>query len=108
MYSRCCALAAWRRNDGDDRGSSRDSSSAFSVSLKPFCRVLPVWLAFVPPSSGRRSSGPMAATALSVAVGMWLQPESIAFRRWIEIGRQVAWFAHPMNASLAGLLARRA
>jgi hypothetical protein len=29
-----------------------------------------------------------------------------SFRRWIEVGRQVTWFANPLNASLIGILSR--
>ena len=73
------------------------------VSLKPFlaCFLL---LPFV-----RREWTTLlwsvATTVLSVAVGIGAAGIH-SFSRWIEIGRQVVWFEHPMNASLAGLLAR--
>jgi hypothetical protein len=73
------------------------------VSLKPFfvCFLL---LSFVR-REWKTLLWSVATTVLSVAVGMWAAGIH-SFSRWIEIGRQVAWFAHPMNASLAGLLAR--
>jgi hypothetical protein len=47
-----------------------------------------------------------AATA-TVALLAGLAGTGIAgFARWLETGRQVTWFNHPLNASLAGLLAR--
>ncbi len=47
----------------------------------------------------------MASAAACIAAAVVLAGTH-AFSRWIEIGRQVSWYNHPLNASLAGLLAR--
>jgi Glycosyltransferase family 87 len=47
----------------------------------------------------------IAAASVSVAAGVAIAGVD-SFSRWIEIGRRVSWFKHPLNASIAGLLAR--
>lgn len=45
-----------------------------------------------------------AGSAAAIAGALLAGPSSVL--RWIETGRQVYWFYHPLNASLAGLLSR--
>lgn len=45
-----------------------------------------------------------AASTAALAGALLAGPSSVL--RWIETGRQVHWFYHPLNASLAGLLSR--
>jgi hypothetical protein len=73
------------------------------VSLKPFmgCFLLVAllrcqWTTIV---------WSIAAALMSVAAGVAVAGVH-SFSRWIEIGSQVSWFKHPLNASIAGLLAR--
>jgi hypothetical protein len=48
-------------------------------------------------------SAGIAAAAIVGGLGL---AGATSFDRWIETGRQVSWFRHPLNASLAGLTAR--
>jgi glycosyl transferase family 87 len=73
------------------------------VSLKPFmgCFLLVAlfrrqWTTIV---------WSIVAALMSVAAGVAVAGVH-SFSRWIEIGRRVSWFKHPLNASIAGLLAR--
>src|SRR5262245_48165906 len=73
------------------------------VSLKPFmgCFLLVALL--------RRQWTTIAwsiiAALMSEAAGVAVAGVH-SFSRWLEIGRSVSWFKHPLNASIAGLLAR--
>jgi hypothetical protein len=101
VFALLCTVAwsAQRRNDWRLAGCLL----GVLVSLKPFmgCFLLVALL--------RRQWTTIlysAVTALaSVAAGVAVAGLH-SFSRWIEIGRQVSWFKHPLNASIAGLLAR--
>jgi alpha-1,2-mannosyltransferase len=94
--------AAWK---AQRRGEWRRSGLLLGIliSVKPFFGCLLLvgllrrrWSTFF-------WSMASATACIAAAVGL---AGIHAFSRWIEIGRQVSWYIHPLNASLAGLLAR--
>jgi hypothetical protein len=101
IFALLCTVAwsAQRRNDWKLAGYLL----GVLVSLKPFmgCFLLVALL--------RRQWTTIicsiVAALVSVAAGVAVAGLH-SFERWIEIGRRVSWFKHPLNASVAGLLAR--
>jgi hypothetical protein len=97
-----CLTAAWA---AERRGQWKRAAVLLGLlaSVKPFfgCILL------IALCRGRwRSmiwSAGTAAAALLVGVGL---AGAASFDRWIETGRHVSWFHHPLNASIAGLTAR--
>jgi arabinofuranan 3-O-arabinosyltransferase len=87
------------------RGSWKTSAVILGllVSIKPFFACL-----LLIPLLRRRH----AALAIAIATGATTTIIGIviagqhSFERWMETGRLVTWFHHPVNASLLGLLAR--
>jgi hypothetical protein len=101
IFAWLCTVAwsAQRRNDWKLAGCLL----GLLVSLKPFMACFLViallrrqWMTIV---------CSMVAAFASVAAGIAVAG-LYSFERWIEIGRRVSWFKHPLNASVAGLLAR--
>ncbi len=101
IFALLCTIA-WSAQRRDNRELA-GSLLGVLVSLKPFmgCFLLVALL--------RRQwttiFWSIVAALMSVAVGVAVAGAH-SFSRWIEVGRQVSWFEHPLNASIAGLLAR--
>jgi Glycosyltransferase family 87 len=90
----------WARND---RWTKAAVVIGAIASVKPFFACL----LLVPLIKGDWRSLTWAAVSGGAAVGggiVLAGPH--AFVRWLDTGRHVTWFAHPMNAAISGVAAR--
>jgi hypothetical protein len=97
-----CVTAAWRAHR-HGRPVLAGLLIGLLASVKPFFGCL-----LLVPLVRREWWGVMwavAVAACAASAGV-LFAGVPSFFRWIETGRQVTWFHHPLNASLAGLLSR--
>jgi hypothetical protein len=73
------------------------------VGLKPFFSCL--LLMWVCRRQWNAIGWALATAAASLLAGIALGG-TVGFLRWLDTGRHVSWFHHPLNASIAGLAAR--
>lgn len=97
-----CSTGAWAAHRRD-RHALAGVLAGVLISLKPFFACLLI-AALVRRHWRLVAMAISIAAALTSAGALLAGPHSMA--RWLETGRHVTWFHHPMNASLAGLFAR--
>jgi Glycosyltransferase family 87 len=97
-----CLTAAWAA-ERQRRWRTSAMLLGLLASVKPFFACL-LLIAFC---RGRWKTmlWALGTAAAGLSVGIALVGTT-GFFRWLETGRQVSWFHHPLNASIAGLAAR--
>lgn len=97
-----CVTAAWASHR---KGSLAPTGLLMGllVSVKPFFGC--ILLVALVRREWRVIAWAIGAASSAALAGVLLAGVPSVLR-WIETGRQVSWFHHPLNASLAGLLAR--
>jgi arabinofuranan 3-O-arabinosyltransferase len=97
-----CVTAAWAAHR-QGRQAPSGLLLGLLVSVKPFFGC--ILLVPLVRREWRLIVCALATAAAAAAAGVLLAGVPSVLR-WVETGRQVSWFQHPLNASLAGLLAR--
>jgi Glycosyltransferase family 87 len=97
-----CLSAAWAA-DRQQRWRTAAILVGVLASVKPFFACL--LLMALCRASWRPICWALGTAAGCLSAGIALGG-TIGFMRWLETGRHVSWFHHPLNASIAGLAAR--
>jgi alpha-1,2-mannosyltransferase len=97
-----CLTAAWA---ADRRGRWKSAAVLLGLlaSVKPFFAC--VLLIALCRGRWKTMLWALGTAAAGLTVGIALCGTT-GFIRWLETGRQVSWFHHPLNASIAGFAAR--